>query len=646
MTGRPLLTATGIVKVLGEGPAAVRALKGVDLTLRGGELTLLMGPSGSGKTTLLSIFGCILSPTSGQLTIGSQSITDMSAERLAAIRRRLVGFVFQSYNLFPTLTVEENIRLALDVRGKNDAHGAEDVRKALREVGLGDKIRALPNKLSGGQKQRVAIARALAGSPAVILADEPTSALDSENGLAIMRLLADIAKDPTRAVLAVTHDSRTLPYADRIIRIEDGHIVGDEEPRKMAQTSRAGGTSETPATETGTKSGGADVVPLRESEPVVAQLPFEPEPAPGPWRRRLAWTGAIALAGLGWVIYDPPSNLPQPVAHAVAGVRSEAVRYKDMVVPPPPPPAPAVARWAAVAPGRVEGRNGEFRVASAMLGRIAEVLVKVGDRVEVGDLLVRLEDEELRVQSRANDAESRSAKRERDAVAAANQRETDLRRLEDKVDTAQRLHWTKRGEFDHLVQARRFGQATDEEVTAARAEMTWAAARLNQDLVELRDFKESSRSPAPTMLDTSLAVARARHAAAEATIEKTRIRAPSAGSVLQVHAKVGEIVAPIPDQTMIVLGDLQALRVRAEVSERDLGKVKVGQAVSIKVDAYPEQEFAGRVASLAPALSPPKLGPRGPRKPLDVDALEVIVELEGAPPLLPGMRTDVFFKLP
>ena len=226
------------------------------------------------------------------------------------------------------------------------------------------------------------------------------------------------------------------------------------------------------------------------------------------------------------------------------------------------------------------------------------------------------------------------------------QRETDLRRLEDKVDTSQRQHWTKRAEFDRLAQSRRFGQASDEEVTAARAEMTWAAARLHQDLLELRDFKESSRSPAPTMLDTSLAVARARHAAAEATIEKARIRAPSAGSVLQVHAKVGEIVAPIPDQTLIVLGDLQSLRVRAEVSERDLGKVRAGQGVSVKVDAFPEQEFAGRVASLAPALSPPKLGPRGPRKPLDVDALEVMVEFEGTPPLLPGMRADVFFKLP
>jgi len=230
MTGRPLLTATGIVKVLGEGPAAVRALKGVDLTLRGGELTLLMGPSGSGKTTLLSIFGCILSPTSGQLTIGSQSITDMSAERLAAIRRRLVGFVFQSYNLFPTLTALDNVLLALDVRRAAGADPVRMAKEALTEVGLGHRMHAYPAKLSGGEKQRVAIARALAGNPSLILADEPTAALDKENGKAVMELLARIAKDPRRAVLAVTHDHRTLGWADRIIHIEDGRIDRDERP--------------------------------------------------------------------------------------------------------------------------------------------------------------------------------------------------------------------------------------------------------------------------------------------------------------------------------------------------------------------------------------------------------------------------------
>jgi len=222
-----LLRASGIRKVLGDGAGQVIALKGVDLELRAGELTLLMGPSGSGKTTLLSILGCILSPTDGSLSIAGHSTRGLSAEGLAALRRRHVGFVFQSYNLFPTLSAVENVMLALDVRGlSRDA--AEVAREALVSVGLAHRLTAKPGQMSGGEKQRVAIARALAGSPSVILADEPTAALDSENGHAVMALLAQVAQDRSRAVLAVTHDHRTLAYADRVVCIEDGHIISDE----------------------------------------------------------------------------------------------------------------------------------------------------------------------------------------------------------------------------------------------------------------------------------------------------------------------------------------------------------------------------------------------------------------------------------
>ena len=220
----PILEAKGITKVFGSGDTEIKVLKGVDMQLRPGELTLLMGPSGSGKTTLLSILGCILSPTEGELVINGKSTKGRNAEGLANLRRTEVGFIFQSYNLFPTLSALENVMLALDVRSaRGDAR--KQAEAALRAVGLGHRLNAYPKKLSGGEKQRVAIARALAGAPAVILADEPTAALDSENGAAVMALLSEVAKDPTRAVLAVTHDHRTLAYADRIIRIEDGRIV-------------------------------------------------------------------------------------------------------------------------------------------------------------------------------------------------------------------------------------------------------------------------------------------------------------------------------------------------------------------------------------------------------------------------------------
>jgi putative ABC transport system ATP-binding protein len=193
-----------------------------------------MGPSGSGKTTLLSILGCILSPTEGYIEVAGNSTQGQDAEGLANIRRRHVGFVFQGYNLFPTMTASENVMLALDVRAKPVVDPPTHALNALIAVGLGHRAKAYPAKLSGGEKQRVALARALAGSPSVILADEPTAALDAENGRAVMALLAEVAKDPNRAVLAVTHDHRTLPYADRIVRIEDGKIHSDERPKKSA----------------------------------------------------------------------------------------------------------------------------------------------------------------------------------------------------------------------------------------------------------------------------------------------------------------------------------------------------------------------------------------------------------------------------
>jgi putative ABC transport system ATP-binding protein len=223
-----VMEALNVEKVLGTGPAQVRALKGVSLTLRGGELTLLMGPSGSGKTTLLSILGCMLSPTEGTVRVRGEAIEGKGPEELAKIRRENIGFVFQSYHLFPTLTAADNVRLALDVRDETGRKAKNRAREALARVGLSQKTINYPKQLSGGEQQRVAIARAVVGEPSVVLADEPTAALDAENGKAIMGILAEIAKDPNRGVLVVTHDPRLVPYADRIVHIEDGNIVREE----------------------------------------------------------------------------------------------------------------------------------------------------------------------------------------------------------------------------------------------------------------------------------------------------------------------------------------------------------------------------------------------------------------------------------
>jgi putative ABC transport system ATP-binding protein len=234
MSGKKvILNAQNLVKELGEGAGKVTALKGVSLTLNTGELTLLMGPSGSGKTTLLSIIGCILQPTTGTLELDGMPVNGLKSEGLAALRREKIGYIFQSYNLFPTLTAEENVLLALDVRRKYDATARSQARELLDLVGLTKRMHAHPRQMSGGERQRVAIARALVGGPSLILADEPTAALDSTNGQAIMELLSQVAKDTSRSVFVVTHDSRIVQYATRIVRIEDGLIVGDEFKGKM-----------------------------------------------------------------------------------------------------------------------------------------------------------------------------------------------------------------------------------------------------------------------------------------------------------------------------------------------------------------------------------------------------------------------------
>ena len=223
-----VLEATDLVHHLGQGAGRVQALKGVSLALKGGELVLLMGPSGSGKTTLLSILGCLMTPDAGTVKVGGQAVAALDAEALAKLRRERIGFIFQSYHLFPTLNAEDNVRLALDVRGERARAAKLAAREVLATVGLGHKRKSLPRELSGGEQQRVAITRAIVGKAQVILADEPTGALDTANGQAVMALLADIAKDPARAVLVVTHDPRILPFASRVIHIEDGRIVSEE----------------------------------------------------------------------------------------------------------------------------------------------------------------------------------------------------------------------------------------------------------------------------------------------------------------------------------------------------------------------------------------------------------------------------------
>jgi putative ABC transport system ATP-binding protein len=233
-----ILQATDISMIYAQGDAATKALDRVTLDVRAGELMLLVGPSGSGKTTLLSIMGCILRPSSGSLHVLGVDVGRLPERDLPAIRRERMGFIFQAFNLFPTLTALQNVALALDLKGVGRREARTRAATLLEQVGIGAKRHAYPADLSGGQKQRVAIARALAGEPPVILADEPTAALDSQSGRAVIDVLQHLAHERGRAVVIVTHDSRMLGFADRTVRMEDGRIVSDE-PRGDAHTEGA-----------------------------------------------------------------------------------------------------------------------------------------------------------------------------------------------------------------------------------------------------------------------------------------------------------------------------------------------------------------------------------------------------------------------
>lgn len=221
----PILETRAVSKIYGEGAGRVVALDSVSVVLARGEVLLIMGPSGSGKTTLLSVMGCILRPTSGEVLVNGRSVSGGDEALLPDIRRQQFGFVFQAFNLFRSLTAQENVEVVLRMKGLGDKQAiAEQSAALLERVGLGHRARAYPRDMSGGEKQRTAIARALAGDPPIILADEPTANLDSKTGRDILQLMHGHARELGKAVAIVSHDTKAEEVADRIIHIEDGRV--------------------------------------------------------------------------------------------------------------------------------------------------------------------------------------------------------------------------------------------------------------------------------------------------------------------------------------------------------------------------------------------------------------------------------------
>jgi len=370
------------------------------------------------------------------------------------------------------------------------------------------------------------------------------------------------------------------------------------------------------------------------------------------WKTKAAVLGAVAVA-LALAVLAARTGEQE----SARGGRPEAADGK---------------RWQTVAPGRVEPRSGTIKIAAPVMGVIAQVLVKVDDKVFPGEPLIRLVDTEARARLAAAEAQvafrlrarneesapapaaaparlaprPRPAPRPRGEVAVANvDKAAARRRAEDALADADKAVMEAQAAVDKAVVDRRAGTGSDAAVEAARSGLARSRERQQQQRAELRRIEADPATPLPTFAEGQVNVARAEAAAAAAEIERLTIRAPIAGTVLQVNAKPGELAAPSNAQPLLVIGDVSALRVRAELDERDLGEIKIGQPAVIRADAFRGRDFAGKVSFIAPIVEPARINnARGQRNVTDVDVVEVLVDLAKPDLLAVGMKVDVYFQ--
>ncbi len=344
------------------------------------------------------------------------------------------------------------------------------------------------------------------------------------------------------------------------------------------------------------------------------------------------------------------------VAFTVEHWRSQQLNQRTKEVPPltaltTAPAAvasksaqPKAGGWVASAPGRVEPRDGEVRIGAQMAGKVVQVLARMNDNVKAGDLLVRLADDDAMAKLSGAMAEASVRRRERD-TEPATKLVADRRVAEDNLSFAERSMFRARMELDRMqITAANGVTLGEKEIETARTALLEASDKLEQERANLRKVQALAGMPLPTRLEASLAASRAELGVIETLVDRTRVRAPSDGTVLIVNTRAGETATPSPEDVLLVFGDLSQLKVRAELEERDIGKIRAGQSVVVRSDAFPGQDFAGTVQRTANALGAPRIAVKGQRKQNDQDVLQVLINLDGQPPLVSGIRVDVFFR--
>lgn len=337
--------------------------------------------------------------------------------------------------------------------------------------------------------------------------------------------------------------------------------------------------------------------------------------------KRASWIAVSALAA---------AALIAAIAHSI-GAQQQAAR------------GPADEKnWEAVAPGLVEPGSGEINMLASVIGRIREVLVSVGDRVAVGEPLVRLDDAEARARLATAQAQYSMRKRARNDQSAG--KAADRRKAEDALAEAEAALVEARDAFDQVAIAKRSAAGSDADLAAARTAWTAAQDGVVQKEAQLHKVEAESGTPLPTQSEGGLNVARTELWLAVTQLDLLTIRAPIASTVLQLNAKVGELAAPSAPRPLVTLGDLSRLRVRAELDERDIGKVKPGDKVAVHADAFHDREFAGKVAAIAPLVQAGRISASGVRNLTDYSVTEVLIDLADPGPLLVGMKVDVYFQ--